>query len=254
VSPWGSDLLITGVANVMQAARARFVLSRATAVIADGENLAAAARRLGGDDRVHMVPWGIDVGAFRAAPARVPGLILSTRMHEAVYDLPTVFRGVREALTEVPEARLVVAGSGSLTAELERLARATLPAGRFEFVGRLTPAAMADWLGRAEFVVSASRSDSTSQSLLEAMASGAVPIVSDIEGNRAWVRDGVGTRTFKPGDSGGLARALALVRHDPEWAERARRLNRERVERDGDAARNMQRIESLFASLAALPR
>ena len=134
------------------------------------------------------------------------------------------------------------------------LARATLPLGRAEFVGRITPAAMADWLGRAEFVVSASRSDSTSQSLLEAMAGGAVPIVSDIEGNRAWVRDGEGARMFAPGDDRGLARALREAWRDPAWAERARRLNRERVERDGDAARNMQRIERLFDSLAASPR
>ncbi len=250
VSPWGSDLLVTGVSNVLQAARARFVLGRADAVIADGENLAAAARRLGGGDRVHTVPWGVDVRAFRAAPARVPGLILSTRMHEAVYDLPTVLRGVRETLVESPEARLVIAGSGSLTAALERLARGILPAGRVEFVGRLSPAAMADWLGRAEVVVSASRSDSTSQSLLEAMASGAIPVVSDIEGNRPWVTDGEGARTFAPGDAAGLARALRAARGDPAWADRARRINRERIERDGDSGVNMERIERLFASLA----
>src|SRR5262249_55674263 len=65
VSAWGSDLLVTAPANALQAARARFVLSRADAVITDGENLAAAARRFGGGERVHLIPWGVDLARFR---------------------------------------------------------------------------------------------------------------------------------------------------------------------------------------------
>jgi hypothetical protein len=36
------------------------------------------------------------------------------------------------------------------------------------------------------------------------------------------------------------------------WAEAARRLNRARVEREGDASVNMMRIEQLFESLAGV--
>ena len=254
VSAWGSDLLVTGTANPLQAARARFVLSRAAAVIADAENLADAARRLGGGHRVHHIAWGIDVAACRPAAVRERGLIVSTRMHEAVYDLPTVLRGAGEILADDPAARLVVAGAGSLTPRLERLAAATLPAGRWRFVGRLPTAELCDWLGRAEIYVSASRSDSTSQSLLEAMACGAVPVVSDIAGNRGWVGDGDGARLFAAGDAADLARALRAARADPAWAAAARRRNRQRVERDGDAAVNMARIERLFVSLAGPSR
>ena len=70
VTAWGSDLLLTGQRNALQRARARFVLSRADAVLADGDNLAAAARRMGGGQRVHMVPWGVDLTRFRPGPLR----------------------------------------------------------------------------------------------------------------------------------------------------------------------------------------
>jgi glycosyltransferase involved in cell wall biosynthesis len=249
VSAWGSDLLVKGLGDPLQAARARFVLSRATAVVADGENLAEAARRLGGGERVHTIPWGIDVQRFRSGGAREPGLLLSTRMHEEVYDLPTVIRGAAELLAEDPALRLAIAGSGRLTPRLERLASRLIPGDRVRFLGRLDTPALADWLARAEVFLSASHSDSTSQSLLEAMASGAIPVVSDLEGNRAWVRDGDGARCFAPGDAAGLARAVRAVRSDPAWAEAARRRNRERIERDGDVARNMARIEQLFETL-----
>jgi len=249
VSAWGSDLLAGGAADPLRAARARFVLSRADLVIADGDNLAEAARRLGGGSRVRMIPWGIDVERFRLGGARERGLILSTRMHEPVYDIPTVIRAARDVLAREPRARLAVAGEGSLTRELQALAAALLPPGRWMFLGRLDAATMADWLARAEIYVSASRSDSTSVSLLEAMACGAVPVVADIEGNRPWVRDREGARTFMPGDATALATACTDTLADAAWAEAARRLNRDRVERDADASVNMVRIERLFESL-----
>ncbi len=253
VTAWGSDLLVTALAHPLQTWRARAVLTRAALVIADAENLAAAARRLGGDGRVRCVPWGIDLERFRAGAggvAREPGLLLSTRMHEPVYDLDTVLRAAREILAADPATRLAIAGTGSLTAALERRAAELLPTGRYEFLGRLDPAAMASWLARAEIAISASHSDSTSVSLLETMASGAIPVLSDIEGHRGWVAEGDGARLFPPGDAQALAAAVRRVRADPAWSEAARRRNRARVERDADANRNMATIEAAFAAVA----
>src|SRR5262245_29901417 len=122
VSAWGSDLLISGQAGWGRRARARFVLSRADLVTGDAEYLARAARALGGrSDRVHCVPWGIRVDRFRPGERQV-GLLLSTRMHEPVYDLATLIAGVENVMRERPEVELVVAGDGSQRGALERLA------------------------------------------------------------------------------------------------------------------------------------
>jgi glycosyltransferase involved in cell wall biosynthesis len=250
VAAWGSDLLVKGGADPLQAARARFTLSRARAVIADGDNLARAAERLGGRGRVHAIPWGIDLARFRDSGERVPGLLLSARMHEDVYDIPTLIRGVRPVLEARPETTLVVAGAGSLSASLEALAARELPAGRWRFTGRIDPDTMASWLRRADVYLSASHSDSTSLSLLEAMGSGALPVVSGIEGNAQWVADGDGARTFPVGNAAAVTAAVLQVLDDPAWAERTRRRNRQVVERDADAARNMARIEALYESIA----
>ena len=254
VSAWGSDLLISGRAGVLRRARARFVLSRSDLVIADAENLAHAARELGAaPGRVHSIPWGIRVDRF-VSGARQPGLLLSTRMHEPVYDLTTLIDGVAEAMRARPELELVVAGDGSLRPALERRAAERLPAGRFRFIGRLDPDSLATWLGRADLYLSCSLSDSTSLSLLEAMASGAVPVVSDIEGNREWVRGGEGARLFAPGDAASLARELERALADPAWCESARAHNRRVVEARGDWTRNMATVEHLFEACARAAR
>lgn len=185
VAAWGSDLLVSGGRDVLQRARARFVLRRADLVIADADNLARAALALGARPAtVRTVPWGVDRERFAPAAARERGLLLSTRMHEAVYDIPVILRAAAGVLARHPHAFLAIAGDGSRLAEHERLAAASLPAGRYRFLGRLAPADLAAWLGRADVYLSASLSDSTSLSLLEAMSAGALPVVSDIEGNR----------------------------------------------------------------------
>lgn len=251
VTAWGSDLLVAGRRDAPQRARARFVLGRADLVLADAENLARAARALGAAPaRVHAIPWGVDLERFVPAAEREPGLLFTARMHEPVYDLPTLIAGLAPVMAARPQLHLVIAGAGSLTAGLERLAATRLPAGRFRFVGLLDPPALAGWLARAGIYLSASLSDSTSVSLLEAMAAGAVPVVSDIEGNREWVAEGDGARLFAPGDAAALGAALARALDDPAWAESARARNRRTIEARGDRRRNMARIEALFADLA----
>jgi glycosyltransferase involved in cell wall biosynthesis len=250
VAAWGSDLLVAGTRGALQRARARFVLRRADLVLTDAENLARSARTLGARaERVHAIPWGVDLARFRPRADREPELIVTTRMHEPIYDLPTVIAGAAPVLERRPAACLVIAGDGSRRAELERLAAARLPAGRYQFTGHLDADALAGWLGRAAVYVSGSRSDSTSVSLLEAMAAGAVPVVSDIAGNREWIGDGVGGRLFAGGDARALTSALESALSEPAWAADVRAHNRGVVEARGDWTRNMGRIESLFESL-----
>jgi glycosyltransferase involved in cell wall biosynthesis len=252
ISAWGSDLLVAGRRDPLQRARARFAMRRADAVLVDAANLGAAALALGAPrERLHVVPWGVDRGRFHPAAAREPGLLVSARMHEPIYDLETIIAGTAPVLERRPEARLVIAGEGSLRRGLEALAARRLPAGRYTFVGRLEPVELAALLARAELYLSASLSDSTSVSLLEAMACGAVPVVSDIDGNREWVGEGDGARLFPAGDPEALARAALGALDDASWMAAARERNRRVIETRGDWNVNLASIEALFERLAA---
>lgn len=82
---------------------------------------------------------------------------------------------------------------------------------------------LADLLASARFYVSSSvdeGAEGLSLSLLEGMAAGACPVVSNISGNRDMVQDQINGRVVEPRDPEALASALVtLIRH-PEERER----------------------------------
>jgi glycosyltransferase involved in cell wall biosynthesis len=86
------------------------------------------------------------------------------------------------------------------------------------------------------------------------MAAGAIPVVSDLEGNREWVADGAGARLFRTGDPGSLAAALRAALDDPGWRAAARAANRAVIEARGNWSANLGRVEALFESLVAARR
>jgi glycosyltransferase involved in cell wall biosynthesis len=59
-----------------------------------------------------------------------------------------------------------------------------------QFLGWVKHEEMPKLLSQANIYISTSLDDGTSVSLLEAMASGAFPIVTDIPSNREWISDG----------------------------------------------------------------
>ena len=98
-----------------------------------------------------------------------------------------VFAGLRNAW---PDAQLVMANEGSLRDQLEGLARERGLADAVQFVGRLDAAAQAQCYQRAQWYLSLPTSDSVSVSVLEAMAHGCIPILSDLPANGELVESG----------------------------------------------------------------
>jgi glycosyltransferase involved in cell wall biosynthesis len=195
---WGSDLLLNATRTPLHRARARYTLSRADAVHVDADVLAAAAVRLGAiPERVWNRAWGVNVDALapvgswseRRARAGAGGALrlLWTRRLDRLYR-PEVFLDalVRLRAKGVPFVA-TIAGDGALRSSLADRARAGGIADWVRFLGWIGESELRGLLAAHDVYVSLSRSDSTSQSLLEAMAAGLVPIVSDIEGNREWV-------------------------------------------------------------------
>jgi glycosyltransferase involved in cell wall biosynthesis len=116
--------------------------------------------------------------------------VVSNRNLLPIYNVLALIRAIPLVLQEEPNTKFLIAGDGPERTRLERGAEKLDVNSKVQFLGRLPHEAMPGLLAQADIYVSTSLYDGTSVSLLEAMACGTFPIVSDILSNREWISDG----------------------------------------------------------------
>jgi L-malate glycosyltransferase len=124
-------------------------------------------------------------------------------------------------------------GKGSQEAKIRVLFEKAGIADKVYFGGYAALEELPDIYRSADYYVSASHSDGSSVSLMEALACGIPAIVSDIPSNREWIREGDCGWCFKDGSSVDLSsRMLAASRYEnrEEMAERCRDLAETRAD------------------------
>jgi len=108
-------------------------------------------------------------------------------MLEPLYDAGTFLRALGRLRSAGVPYLATIAGDGPLRPALEAASASLGLADSVRFVGLVDEARLRALYREHEIYVSMSRSDSTSQSLLEAMAAGLATVASDIPGNEPWV-------------------------------------------------------------------
>jgi glycosyltransferase involved in cell wall biosynthesis len=185
-SAWGSDILVTPERSALLRGATKRVLRACALTTSDSQVMAERMRALGARD-VMVFPFGLELMPPAPGPKQ-PALFFTNRGLEPVYAPQRVLKVF--AALDWPQARLVVANDGSLRESLEALASALGIADRIRFVGRLDPVVQAAWYEQAQWFVSLPQSDSVAVSVIEAMAHGCVPLLSDLPANRELVRSG----------------------------------------------------------------
>lgn len=186
-SAWGSDILVTPTRSALMRQATRAVLRACAVTTSDSQVMAARMRELGAGE-VMVFPFGLEAMP-PAPPAKDDELFFANRGLEPIYRPERVLAQFAALAGE--RGRLVVANDGSQRAALQQQAVAMGLGDRVQFVGRLGAEAQARQYADARWYLSLPESDSVSVSVLEAMAHGCIPIVSDLPANRELVQDGV---------------------------------------------------------------
>lgn len=138
----------------------------------------------------------------------------------------TVLAGFERALAELPEARLYMAyRSGELLPRVrQRLAGSAALGGAVERLGEVPYERMEDLFNSADFLLQGSSYEGSGYALVDALACGVVPVVTDIPTFRYMTGNGSVGTLWPPGDSAALAAAiLEAVRRPLEPGRRAAR-------------------------------
>jgi L-malate glycosyltransferase len=185
-SAWGSDILVTPERHALWRSATRRVLRACALTTSDSQVMAARMRQLGARE-VMVFPFGLDSLPPPPGPKH-EALFFANRGLELLYAPGRVIEVFHALAQALPQAQLVVANKGALLDALRAQARELDLSTRVQFVGHLDADAQAQWYGRARWYLSLPQSDSVSVSVLEAMAHGCVPILSDLPANRELVR------------------------------------------------------------------
>jgi glycosyltransferase involved in cell wall biosynthesis len=202
-SAWGSDILVTPQRSAAARWLTRRVLRACAVTTSDSHYMAERMRELGARD-VMILPFGLE--ALPPLPGeKDEALFFANRGLEPIYAPQRVIALFAAIAARLPQARLVVANDGSLRGELEAQAASLGLAERVRFTGRLDAATQACHYARAMWYISLPQSDAVSVSVLEAMAHGCVPLLSDLPANRELVTHGETGWIFGPGDDDAMA-------------------------------------------------
>lgn len=217
---WGSDLL-WDTRNLSSAIAARYALANTDAFVGDCQAVKSAAIRYGMDkDRIVIFPWGVDLKHFspnnNAELRRELGwenefVLLSTRSFEPLYGVDLVVKAFIQLAPAFPSIRLLLLGDGSKRDLFENWLDQEGLLERVHLAGFVDRNRLAEYYRSADVYVSASRSDGSSVSLMEALACGVPALVSDIPGNCEWVEPGVNGWRFLDGNIDSLITTLRTL-------------------------------------------
>jgi glycosyltransferase involved in cell wall biosynthesis len=252
---WGYDLLQDVDRSAWARRTARYALKRSAILLGDCQAVQKKAAALGFPaKKVILFPWGVDLHHFAPVPTPSPlrerlgwhaeraFVLLCLRSWEPLYGVDIVVQAFARAAAELPDLRLLLLSNGSQAAMLKQILVRHDLLDRVHFGGQVNNTNLPDYYHAADLYLSASHTDGSSVSLLEAMACGLPAVVSDIPGNREWITSGEHGWLFPDGDEAALAAGIVAA-----FQNRTRLLSmgqaaRRRAEERADWQKNTQKL------------
>jgi len=197
----------------------RDAVARARRVIACSAWVTASLAADGIDAETVLLPVDPPGASYVRAPSATPELLYCGRL-DREKGLALLLRAFARVHAAHPAARLCIAGSGPLRAELEHLAATLDLAAHVRFTGWLAPDAIERELSRAWALVAPSLwAEPLGLVAPEAIVRG-VPVIASADGGFAeTVVDGASGLLFPNGDENALARCLAAVVRGEAFAD-----------------------------------
>jgi L-malate glycosyltransferase len=222
---WGSDLLLCADTNLLNRWITQYTLSQSTKIIGDCNAVRKKIHELVkfNDSDIITFPWGIKISDFTTIQgSKVRDnldwndkfIIISTRNWEKIYGLDLLLKSFFDIHKQNDEIRLILLGGGSMASSMLKYINKHKLSSFIHIPGYVSQDQLYSYLRSADLYVSASLSDGSSVSLLEAMAIGVPIIVSDIPGNREWISNNVNGLLFEFNNYKSLAQTISFAVSD----------------------------------------
>lgn len=255
ISAIGSDILVTAKSSFIKKFLARHTIKKADLINSQATHLTKELMLLGAKPKkIITFSYGIDLEQIRQKKEINPQdkkqkIVISTRTLEPIYNLELLIRSVPKILKEMPEVKIWLIGSGREEKKLKELASELRISQSIEFLGKLSNQEVLDRLEKADVYVSTSLSDGSSISLLEAIAKGVFPVVTDIPANREWIKDNINGFLCPTDDPSQLSKRILEALTNNALRKRAAEENKTLLEEKGSYQKNIGVVEKRYLQL-----
>lgn len=206
--------------------------------------------------RIEILPNGLDLLQFAPASPQEKETLRGTLGLDRggpifvyvanltpIKDFSTLIRAAAKLKPQFPGARYLLVGDGPSRTDIQELAGSLDVADAIKLTGRVSN--VRPYLAASDFGLQTSRSEGSSNSLLEYMAMGLPSIVSDIPANRDLVEGAF----FEAGNADDLAEKILQLAGNNNWQERLVRQYRETAAAFG-LDRYANRVQSFYSRMA----
>ncbi|MCX6055491.1 MAG: glycosyltransferase [Chloroflexi bacterium] len=245
---WGSDILLDADQNSYMRWKTRFTLKHTRVLVGDCLSVGAKSVTFGFPlNRYRMFPWGVDLAHFSpdgsASLRQKLGwedktVLLSNRSMEPLYGVDLVVKAFIMASKDNESLRLMLFGRGSQEKTIRKIIEDHGVVNKVYFGGFAATQDLPDIYRSADYYLSASHSDGSSVSLMEALACGLPVIVSDIPGNLEWVTENSNGWLFKDNDVTDLAKKITKAEISGDHLQRMKKQNRILAQNRADWLKN----------------
>lgn len=158
------------------------------------------------------------------------------------------FKAIPVVLAENPQVEFICPSMENVSSAIKWVK--TLDIGEsVNLMPRLSRPEMADLYRTCRVFVSPSTHDGTPNTLLEAMASGCLPVVGDIESIREWIEPGLNGILFNPIDPDELASGILTAINNDDLYETARTINLKLIMEKAEYESVMKKAEDFYQKM-----
>lgn len=182
---WGSDVLLIPQQNLLYRFIIKSILKNSYCVTADSKHMITTIHNIWPACNTEFCIYGIDV----IKPGLKENIVYTNRLHRPLYRNKLIIDLFGKFVVNLPEWKLVIAGSGEETPALKQQVADMALTDKIEFTGWLMKEENSAWYQKAKIYVSLPESDGTSISLLEAMSAGCIPVLPDLPVSYEWIKD-----------------------------------------------------------------
>ena len=267
LTAWGSDINVDPGRSPFYRFFTRQALRRADLITANSNDLKKKITEFGIDAaKIHVIQGGLELEKFpfqrgNEALRRQLGLqdekvVLSTRMLGKVYNLDIIVRAIPLVKKAVPQVKFVFLyrGTAAQEQELKRLIQELGVADSVLLLGAVENHRIAEYYHLADIFVSVTSSEGMPGSLTEAMACGAVPVVSDLPVFRDWITPEQNGMIVPVRDEIATAQAIIHLLNNPALCQEIAQRNRQVVSERADYRIWMKQVENMYFDLIRAKR